>query len=400
MTRAEKVILLLIVSLFILPASVKIVPKLVTVKLSLPQPFGGDLRGVTIDEPRPSLSLHSWLTRDFQDQFSKWFNQSYGKSFFVRMGNQLNYSLFDKSYMHKPRGIIIGRHGWLYEDPYIKDYCNPRPTMPLGFMDNWVKEIAELQSLLARKGVTFLLLITPSKAAIYPEYIPSNLCDAGPSSKRSYDDFVPLLDKHHVNYVDGHVITQQATRIDKPPLFCQGGLHWNYLGAFYTVRMLIDELNGLLHRNAGRLGLEAVNVDHTPTDTDKDLAELLNLFFPPLDYVVPHPVISKKGGTEDLGRAIIVGTSFNWIAIDLLNTHKIFKQIDFFYYYTVGLLSFPGQRSLPIDVARIDWENTILKSDVIILEVNEVDVTAGHASAFVSDALQHLRHVSPKSEAS
>lgn len=398
LTRVEKLILLFIVSLFILPVSVKIMTKFVNIKWPIPQSFGQDLAGVTIDEPRPSLSLHGWFTREFQDQFSKWFNQSYGaRSFLVRMGNQLNYSVFNKSYMNKGNTVVIGHHGQLYEELYINDYCNPRRPMPLSLMETWVREIAELQYLLARKGVVFLLLITPSKAAIYPEYIPSYLCHAGPSSTRDYDDFVPLLDKHHVNYVDGHVITQLATQIEKTPLFCQGGTHWNYLGAYYTVRALIDELNGLLNRKAGRLDLEALNIDHTPTDSDKDLANLLNLFFPPMDYAVPHPVISKKGSTEDLGRAVIVGGSFNWIPIDLLNKHMVFKQIDFFYYYKLALHSFPGQRGLPVDVAKIDWEKTILKSDVIILEVNEVAATANHASAFVSDALQQLRNFSPKS---
>jgi alginate O-acetyltransferase complex protein AlgJ len=407
LTRVEKLILLFIVSLFVLPTSVKIIPKFVTVTWPLPQSFGRDLVGVTIDEPRPSLSLHGWFTREFQNQFSKWFNQSYGaRPFFVRMGNQLNYSLFNKSSMAS-QWIIIGHHGQLYGDEYVKDYCNPPPAMPMSLMETRVKEIANLQYLLARKGVGFLLLITPSKAAIYPEYIPSNLCHARPSSKRDYDNFVPLLDKHHVNYVDGHVITQQATQIERAPLFCQGGLHWNYLGAYYTVRALIDELKGLLNRKAGRLDLEAVNVDHTPTWLDKDLAGLLNLFFPPFDFEVPHPVISMKGGTEDLGRAVIVGTSFNWFPIDLYDKHKVFKEIDFLYYYKV-LYSFPGQRSLRIDqrghvaldVAKIDWENTILKSDVIILEVNEAKIPAGYSSAFVSDALQHLHNFSPKSEAS
>ena len=45
----------------------------------------------------------------------------------------------------------------------------------------------------------------------------------------------------------------------------------------------------------------------------------------------------------------------------------------------------------------------MLKSDVIILEINEADITpasARYASGFVLDALQHLRNFSPKSEAS
>ena len=223
MTRVEKVMCVLIVSLFILPASVKITPKLINLQLPLPASFEKGLWGMTIDEPRPSFSLHGWFTREFQDQFSKWFNQNYGvRPFFVRMGNQLNYSLFDKSYMHKDYGIIIGRHDQLYEGNYIKEYCNPHPPIPLSLMESRVKEIAELQDLLARRGVTFLLLITPSKAAIYPEYIPSNLCHTGPSSTRGYYTFVPLLDKHHVNYVDGHVITQQATQDREDSLVLPG----------------------------------------------------------------------------------------------------------------------------------------------------------------------------------
>ena len=118
---------------------------------------------------------------------------------------------------------------------YIKDYCNPRPPIPLSLMESRVREIAELQDLLARRGVTFLLLITPSKAAIYPEYIPSNLCHAGPSSNRGYYDFVPLLDKHHVNYVNGHVITEQATADREGSLVLPGGhtleLSWSLLYA-------------------------------------------------------------------------------------------------------------------------------------------------------------------------
>jgi hypothetical protein len=305
--------------------------------------------------------------------------------------------------MHKDYGIIIGRHDQLYEGNYIKEYCNPHPPIPLSLMENRVKEIAELQDLLARRGVTFLLLITPSKAAIYPDYIPSNLCHAGPFTNRGYYTFVPLLDKHHIKYVDGHVITQQATQIEKTPLFPQGGTHWNYLGAYYTTRAMIDKLNGLLNRKAGRLELDALNVDHTPTGSDNDLAQMLNLLFPPFDYVVPHPVITKKGGTEDLGRTVIVGTSFNRVLIELLDKQKVFRHIDFFFYYKLAFHSFPSQRSFPInwetiwdktsnvDVTKIDWEKTIFKSDVIILEVNEAQVAGDYSSAFVSDALQHLR---------
>ena len=402
MTRVEKVMFVLVISLFLLPVGIKITPKLINLQLPLPASFEKGLWGMTINEPRPSFSLHGWFTRDFQDQFGKWFNQNYGaRPFFVRMGNQLNYSLFNKSYMDKEQ-IIIGRNGQLFADYDIKPYCNPRPPIPLSLMESRVKEIAELQDLLARRGVTFLLVITPSKAATYPEYIPSNLCHAGPFTNRGYYDFVSFLDKYDLNYINGHVITQQAMQIEKTPLFSRGGIHWNNLGAYFTLRALIDRLKGLTNRTAGSLDLETLNVDHTPTGSDKDLAQLLNLLFPPFDYVVPHPVITKKSGTEDLGRIVIVGTSFNRILIELLEKQKIFTRIDFFFYYKLAFHSFPSQRSFPInwetiwdktinvDVTKIDWEKTILKSDVIVLEVNEAQIVGDYSSAFVSDALQHL----------
>ena len=276
MTRVEKVIVVLIVSLFILPAGIKITPKLINLQLPLPASFEKGLWGMTIDEPRPSLSLRGWFTREFQDQFGKWFNQNYGaRPFFVRMGNQLNYSLFNKSYMDKEQ-IIIGRSGQLFADYDIKPYCNPHPPIPLSLMESRVKEIADLQDLLARRGVTFLLLVTPSKAATYPEYIPSNLCHAGPFTNRGYYDFVQLLDMYHLNYVNGHVITQQATQIENS-LFRQGGIHWNYLGAYYTVRAVIDTLKGLTNRKAGSLELDALKVDHIPAGSDNDLAQMLKV---------------------------------------------------------------------------------------------------------------------------
>ena len=153
-------------------------------------------------------------------------------------------ALFNKSYMDKEQ-IIIGRDGQLFADYDIKQYCNPHPPIPLSLMESRVKEIADLQDLLARRGVIFLLLITPSKAATYPEYIPSNLCHAGPFTNRAYYDFrfvsrqvPPQLYQwpcHH---------SSRQSRSRRLLCFARGGIHWNKLGAYFTTSSIDRHTEG------------------------------------------------------------------------------------------------------------------------------------------------------------
>ena len=165
-----------------------------------------ELVGTFPDAPRPDFTIQDWLNHRFQDSASKWFSRYFGaRGLFVKLGNQANYSLFGTSYMNN-QSIIIGKQSQLYEVGYINDYCKHVHPMPLEIAEAHVKEIAEIQDRLGRRGIAFVLLITPSKASIYPEFIPDIFCSSPKSTSRDYENFVPLLDQYKINYVDGHTI--------------------------------------------------------------------------------------------------------------------------------------------------------------------------------------------------
>ena len=342
-----------------------------------------ELVGTFPDVPRPDFTIQDWLNHRFQDSASKWFSRYFGaRGLFVKVGNQVNYSLFGTSYMNN-QSIIIGKQSQLYELAYINDYCKLIHPMPLELAEAHVKEIAEIQDRLGRHGIAFVLLITPSKASIYPEFIPDIFCRSPKSTSRDYENFVPLLDKYKINYVDGHTITLAAKAGEPAPVFTQGGTHWNYLGAYYTVARLLEMIEALTRQSIGRLSLQDLEIDHKPSGTDKDLAELLNLISPPYTYLVPHPTIVREGPAQDLGKAVFVGGSFIWTVLDILNFTNIFQAMDAYYYYKLLLKSYPAKTSGSIDVSQIDWNKDVLTSQVLVLEINEINFSAHPGFAWV-----------------
>jgi hypothetical protein len=349
------------------------------------------LSGIVLDTPRPTFSIEDWLTHSLQDQLDKWFNKSFGaRALFVKLGNQIYYDLFNKSYM-QDQTIIIGKNSQLYSDGSIYNYCKLTPPMPLKHVEARVMELMEIQEGLHNRGVEFILLISPNKAGIYPEYIPDAFCESPKALSRDYESFIPLLEKHKINYVDGHTITLEAKNRESAPLFCQGGLHWNYLGAYHTSRRLTEMIGTLAQKPVGSLHIQTLNIDHKPTGSDKDLASLLNLAIPPYDYPAPHPVIITKQAFHQLGKAVVVGTSFNWILLDILNNARIFEGIDYYYYYKLTLETFPIRTSNPVDLSKVNWEKDIFNSHILVLEINEGGFQDNYIPAFLSDILQHLR---------
>ena len=352
-----------------------------------------DLAGIILSEKRPQLTMDSWMNGAYQQQFSSWFSQRFGmREIFIRLNNQLYYLLFDRSYMYN-QSIIVGKKKQLYERAYIDDYTKHVYPMTPVQMNDLVEHIAEIQNLFKKHGAAFLVLITPSKAYTYPEYIPDTFFDSPISQQRNYDLLIPLLERYKVNYIDGQSISLQAKKTETYPLFCQGGTHWNYLGAYYTIAQLIAKIEELTQKNMPHIQCTTVQVDTNPTGSDMDLAALLNLAILPTRYVVPHPVfttLESRGGNENT--IVFVGGSFIFVMADILWANKIFNQIDYYCYYKINHFAYPENKgNSPYDVNNIDWNTEFLKKDVVVLEINVVSISEKHIAEFVKDALNRLR---------
>lgn len=394
--------ILIIISLFLIP--------LLTSPLTLMYPHFM-LRGKQQLTALPAFSVESFLDKTYQQALEQWASENFGcRALFIVVNNTLFYSLLQKIYSPTPETETwVGQRRWLYTRGYVVDYLKSAPDKaPL---ENQVVRLKWIQDQLAAQGKTFLIHITPSKAAQYPEYLPRRLFLLGyyqtvNSYNQSYRDFKTLLDQHHLHRIDNADALQQYKQNNPNEfLFPQGGIHWNGLGCYVGTSHFINTLEVLLNRPLVHPFIVQEKWDNTPTGEDKDLAVTLNTFPAPTFYRTQH--ISVAADPASLRHhpvkptIAIVGTSFNWSLIDVLSTIDFYDRLTFYFYLRRTHAFFAkGKRIKLIENPNEPISSTIpgiiKPHQVIILEVNETaisDLTNANSyeSAFIDETIAYLK---------
>jgi alginate O-acetyltransferase complex protein AlgJ len=392
-----------LVFLFVFPAIV-LYGKLIYIKLGLPghdKLFRSYLLGVSEKVDLPNPTIGGFISGKYQEQFSKWFGQNIAlRTFFIKTCNQLYYSLFEATYMDS-KNIVVGKEKQLYQMVYVDEYCGRSPHLSDDVMEEMAARIAEIQKLLAGKGVRFMVLITPSKAYTYPEYIPGRFRCQPDRHVQGYERGLEVFAKHGVQVLDCQRLMLEEKARSSLPLFPQGGIHWNQYAVYLSVNALAQYLEGLLGARLPRLDCLSISmVSPKGVGMDMDLAALLNLHWPPIHYQTLKLDMARNADSQSVQpRVAVVGGSFNWDLLAMLHNYQVFGPIDFYFYYMLELVTYPRDqlRQENFNPEAIDWDREFLNKDLIILEVNEHAVfRAVHVNWFVTDALYYLRRAAPK----
>jgi hypothetical protein len=353
------------------------------------------LTGVTPAVHVPPPSWAALEDHSFQRQAEAWLAERLGRprDRMIRINNGIGY-LFGRSAVHT---IIIGRDGVLHERDYVKDWCERAPAD----MRKWAAEIADIQDAVRRAGKAFVLLVSPSKTAVYPETLPDGC--RPPEVPRPYDLLMSLLRQRGIATVDGHALALRLRREQPWPVFGRDGVHWNQIGAGAAVAAVYSVLEGQMGRALPRLTVRDVVVDRRPVDDEDDLGRLLNLAFT-LRPVSPHPVFAvERRGTPP--RLLVVGSSFNWQPLRVMQRNGLMGESTFLYYfsstarYAGGRETFIGSMSPTGGNAGEHFAEAFAAADAVILEVNEsMPPTTDYVTRF-HDALLRLTGHTPLVEA-
>jgi hypothetical protein len=295
--------------------------------------------------------------------------------------------------------VIIGKDWTLYERFYIKDFCEkPDHEIDVTAIENLMR-IA--QEKLAAHHIALAIMISPSKAAIYPQFIPVSMCRTGESNERLYDRMFPLLSDNHLPIIDGHAMMVAARPTAAWPLFPHYGIHWNVYGMFPIAERLIMDIEAQLGRPLVHLSLKRVDVDDTPTGQDRDLATLLNLPIRLRYYPTPHAVLRRAKAGRPL-HAIFIGSSFLWNVLDVLVDYGVVDRSYFYYYYSSVYridntfagkdhsLAFPVIAS---DPAATDLHDRLGAADAVIIEVNESNLSVDYLAKALRDLAAEADHL-------
>lgn len=369
-------------------AMVLVTPLVVMLKHAKQSSSIDELGGVELAAALPTLTTQGALDGTFQSAFDRWFAKHLGiRKALIRADNQLNYSLFSLT----ATGTVLGKDNFLFEPNYIEEFNNMRPMSDLQ-LQTFVEKLSRLRSLLRARSVHFLVMLTPSKAAMYSEHIPERLL-VSPTRADTYDRFTKLVRAQSLPLFDTVPLVRRLKAESPYPVFPPGGAHWSKYVSCKAGEAFTDQLQALLGREVPKLRCDPPLIKTKASGVDRDLAQLANLWRRnSFDVPLPSPRVRVESA-KDAYRAklLFIGDSFLWSFFEALERKLAYASRDFFYYYKSHDRFRARRRALPkvpIDRAAIDWSH-ILSRDAIVLEMNEFNIRdVGYG--FVDDALQHL----------
>ncbi len=314
------------------------------------------------------------ITGKFQNSIETWLKQNIGfRGTFVKTDNQINFSIFNEFSRSHPRKILLGKDKQLFEEHYI-DAFNKKNSQPASTLQKKADALKELQEKLAARNVKFLLLVSPSKATIYPEYLPEKyILRHAVSKKDNYQIIMPMLKQNGVNVLDGRELFLEMKKNGIPQLFPSSGSHWSLYGGYLFGTRLIVKMEQLLGRHLVHMPAKKLIPSREPMGLDKDVARLGNLLFTRslfTEYIYPETYPGAQAGSyrPDI---LMLGDSFCWNIIPYLESNKVFSRLNFYYYFNTDH-SFPDKKHAPIDRTRVNWNRDVFNRDIILIEINEI----------------------------
>lgn len=347
------------------------------------------LSGAEKKEAIQKPSLSDIFKGKFQISVEQWLKQNIGfRGFFVKLDNQINYSMFSEFSRNHPRKIILGKNKYLYEEPYIDSYNRINP-IPLKDLEDTAASLKMLQDRLLKRNVRILLMITPSKATIYPEYIPERyILRDNLSTQDNYETLLPILKKNGIHFIDGRQMFLDLKHESVPNLFTTSGSHWSLYGGYLFTARLMERIEQLLGKRLVHIKCRRVIPSREPIELDKDIARLGNILFTRAlftEYIYPETYPDAPAGSYR-PNILMVGTSFCWNIIPYLESSRVFSRFDFYYYFNTDY-TYPGKIQRHIDRDRVDWEREIFTRDIILIETNEISLSEC-GFGFIETALQ------------
>ncbi|MFD1467931.1 hypothetical protein ACFQ48_06820 [Hymenobacter caeli] len=327
------------------------------------------LGGAYTVAPRPEFSWASLVDNTFQPALERYLEDRIGfRGFFVRLRNQLGYSVFHESWAGN---FAVGRGGVLFEQEPIDAYLGRDYVGDEEVRFN-ARRFRSAQDSLARHGVQVVFVIAPSKATFMPENLP-RAARAQPRARTNYAAYAAALPAAGVHVLDFSRAFRQWRRTAPYPLFTKGGTHWSMYGGVRAADSLLAYLRHTLGVRPAPLRITGYEQSTTPRETDADLVTALNLLVAPASEPLAYPQLEfpPLGPGQAKPNLLLVADSFGWT---WMYTHipNCFSDQTRYWYYNAEV-AWPDVEQTPEgrDLAQLKTRAQYLARDVIVVMFNE-----------------------------
>src|SRR3954452_9937792 len=335
--------------------------------------IGPKLGGVTRDAP-VVLSWSSLRDGSFQKAVASRVTDAMAvRPLLIRINNEIRFELFGE--LTAPQ-VVRGAKGQLIERSYLEEYCARTEDQAAKFAADIIPKLQDIQNFYRARGGIFVYVVTPSKAAHLPEYFVDRVpCPSTPAARAELvPQYVGLLRQAGINVVDTASLIHSLKGTYEVELFPQGGVHWNDIGGARAVTAVVEAIN----QQAGRELVPPFTFTYTlsrvTSGVDRDLVDLLNVFFPPLSYLTPkvafHTAVPCSESVARTIDAALVGSSFAHLPGQILVEDNCLARLYVWYYMHLGRFGGVPYRELQRDLKEPDLAR-LRDARIVILEENE-----------------------------
>jgi hypothetical protein len=300
------------------------------IQKNLPFIESGGLNGDFTNAGDADFTWKTWFDGWYQINKHNYYNDQFGfRPDFVRINNQLDFSLFEKVHSNS---VIVGKNSCLYQEAYITSYYGD-DFMGTDSIRGLSLKLKAIQDTLAKLGKTLIVAYEPTKAYYYPENFPErfNTKTLRPTNINAFRRFGDSL---HINQLDFNAWFVSMKAKTKDSLFSKQGIHWTNYGSILAADTLVKSISSL--RNIRMQMPQYTEVERTTNarHPDDDINKALNLIFPIVRETFSYPaLIYKTDTTANRPRAIYIGDSFFMNIIQAWIPHNINSEWEFWFYF-------------------------------------------------------------------
>ena len=369
----------IIVAVLLFPLCFQLASGTITLPLKGYQP-----KAKEVDFSRESIKNGSY--QNYVEAYAKDHLQS--KHFFIRLNNQLKYSLFDHLNAYD---VERGKNDYYFESRYARTYLGTRFTGEK-ILSEKIENISELKDSLSAHDIELLVVLAAGKGQFMPENISARY-DTIVKRPNDYELFSAGLAAAEIPVLDLQQYLLSMKDTASYPLFTRGNIHWS----FYAISFITDTLVSTIEQQLGvdlpEYKREAIRLAYEPSYyTEKGIFASLNLYWTKLqDTFAYRDIIPASLVYENKYRpkVWVVGDSF----YGTMETYQVPQQFfdpttTFFYYNNSIVNAAENKQYAPGNIK--DYLSQLEEQDLLILWTTDAGIRGFDWEA-TNNILDHYR---------
>lgn len=338
-----------------------------------------------IEKVRPSLK--SLFDGSYQQYLDESATANFGgRGFYIRCYNQLMYSVFHKI---TNNNIIIGKNGEMFLKQYTDDVSGVTLRKKFGTVDsakcvarqNVIRTLALIDSLKAH-DIAFLVVLAPSKTAIYPEWLPDSI---HPDDFVLQHEYAALFKEHDIPHIDFIPVFNSLKTREKYPVFTKYGTHWCFGTIPFVADTLLRAMEGLLGSPLPHIQVTDSNITRKYAPSDRELESTCNLMFPLSHPKMPWPKYALCNIPRNYQKPnlLVIADSY-FTQLEKGPFAEAFGNVDYWKYNEISYSKIPNRNN---KIAYINKYEAITDADMVMVMFTTM-FAYDYMFGFVEDALE------------